>query len=193
MDFMESHPDQRHLPRQPKTYAQDPHFVMPKKFLSEGTYSNAIESFVIVDADVALINKDNKKILLVRRRQKPMPGLWLVGGRILAGEEVLNAIQRILKRETSLEIEASRFDFVIINRYLWSERKQEPQDRGSDNLCYTFALALDQDEVKAASGHLDAEEYDTSAGLREFSREELVRESVHPAIIDLYDLIFPEY
>ena len=176
---------------QPKIYLQNPHFKMAKKFLSEGTYSEAIESFVIVDTDVVLVNKDSKKILLLaRRRHKPMQGLWVIGGRIFAGENELSAIQRIFKRETSLEIAPSRFHFVAMNRYIWSEREQEPQDKGSDNLCYTFGLVLDANEIKIVSGHLDKEEYDSSSGLQEFSREELINENVHPAIIDLYDSIF---
>ena len=177
---------------QPKTYLQNPHFKMSHKFLGEATYSEAIESFVIVDADVALVNADSKKILLLaRRRHKPMQGLWVIGGRIFAGEDERVAIKRLFKRETSLDIESARFQFITMNRYIWSEREQAPQDKGSDNLSYTFALALAPAEIEIVSKHLDSEEYDAAAGLREFTRGELVKENAHPAILDMYDALFP--
>ena len=37
---------------EPRLYIEDPHFKMSRMFLSDKTYREAIESFVIVDADV---------------------------------------------------------------------------------------------------------------------------------------------
>lgn len=176
---------------QPRIYFEDPHFKMGRKFLSDETYAEAIESFVIVCADVLFINRANKSVLLLaRRRVKPMQGLWLIGGRILAGEPECDAIARLVKREAGLDITPDRFEFICINRYLWTSREQEPQNKGSDDLCYTFALEVSDEQKRTASKHLDPNEYDTAVGLQEFNKERLEKESVHKAIKDLYDLVF---
>ena len=178
---------------EPRTYFEDPHFKMGRKFLSDETYAEAIESFVIVDADVLFINRTNKSVfLLARRKVKPMQGLWLIGGRIFAGEPERAAIARLVKRETSLSIAPDRFEYLCINRYLWTDREQEPQNKGSDNLCYTFALEVSDEEKQISSEHLDPDEYDTTTGLQEFDKKMLEAGSVHQAIRDLYDIVFDE-
>jgi hypothetical protein len=176
----------------PRTYLQNPHFKMKRSYLDDETYAKAIESFVVVDADTLLVNQENQTIiLLARRRHKPMQGLWMIGGRIFAGEDEVLAIQRVFQRETSLAIDADRFHFIGMHRYIWSEREQAPQSAGSDNLCYNFALALTSDEIATVASHLDPEEYDLSAGLQEFGREDLLANGGHQAILDLYDALFP--
>ncbi|MDO8430716.1 MAG: NUDIX domain-containing protein [Candidatus Taylorbacteria bacterium] len=176
----------------PHLYLEDPHFKMSRVFLSDKTYNEAIESFVIVDVDVIFINRVNKTILLLaKRRVKPMQGLWLIGGRVFAGESENDAIMRCVKRETSLDLPNDRFHFITMNRYIWKDREQEPQDKGSDNLCYTFAAELSPEERVTASNHLDKDEYDTKIGLQEFSLESLKEHKVHQAILDLYQLLFP--
>ena len=178
---------------QPVTYFEDPHFKMGRKFLSDETYAEAIESFIIVCAAVLFINRANKSVLLLaRRRVKPMQGLWLIGGRVFAGERERDAIVRLVKREAGLAVAPDRFEFLCINRYLWTDREQEPQDKGSDDLCYTFALEVSDEEKRSSSAHLDPHEYDTMIGLQEFNKERLEKESVHQAIRDLYDTVFGE-
>lgn len=178
---------------QPETYSEDPHFKMVKKYLSDEVYAETIESFIIVDADVLFINRVNKSVfLLARRKVKPMQGLWLIGGRVFAGEPERTAITRLVKREAGLEIAPERFEYLRMNRYLWTEREQQPQNKGSDNLCYTFILEISDEEKQIASKHLDPHEYDTTTGLQEFNKEELEKENVHKAITDLYDLVFEE-
>ena len=176
---------------QPMTYFENQHFKMGRKFLSDETYTEAIESFVIVDADVLFVNRTNKSVfLLARRKVKPMQGVWLIGGRIFAGEPELDAIVRLVKREAGLDIAPDRFEYLRINRYIWTNREQEPQNKGSDNLCYTFALEVSDEEKNIASAHLDPHEYDTTMGLQEFDKEMLEKESIHKAIRDLYELVF---
>lgn len=166
---------------------------MGRKFLSDETYAEAIESFVIVCADVLFINRKNRSVLLLARRKvKPMQGLWLIGGRVFAGEPERAAIVRLAKREVGLDIAPERFEYVCTNRYLWTDREQEPQDKGSDDLCYTFALEVSDEERRGAAAHLDPHEYDTTTGLQEFNKERLEKESVHQAIRDLYDIVFSE-
>lgn len=56
---------------------------------------------------------------------------------------------------------------------------------------FTFVVELTVAERVVLSTHCDPHEYDVTRGLQEFNRERCVQEHVHPAIIDLYDAIFP--
>ena len=173
------------------TYIEDPNFKMPRKFLPDKIFAEAMESFVIVDADVVFVTKgDRSTLLLARRKAKPVQGgLWFVGGRIYAGESELEGIVRLVKRETGLEIAPERFEYLRMQRYMWNNRQQEPQDKGSDNLCYMFALEITPDEREQASQQLDPNEYESEDGLREYSKEMLEKEGVHQAVLDLFNLI----
>lgn len=174
------------------TFVEDPNHSMQPVLLSRSIYQKAIEAFVIVCADVVLLNPERHTIFLTKRRHKPMNELWIIGGRIMAGESEFAAIQRKFKHETSLEIEHSRFKFLTMVRYFCEDRQQEPQNRGSDNLSYTFTLELTPGELLTASRSLDPDEYDKSFGLKEFTREDLLAAKVNNAILYFYDLIFPE-
>ena len=172
-------------------YIEDPDHRMPKKFISEGAYREAIEAMVIVCVDVVPFDRYRKVVYLAKRKHKPAMGWWWIGGRISAGEGAEEAACRIVKRETSLDVITKRFSLLSINRYFWKEREQIPQDVGSDNIGYIFTVELTQKELQQASQGLDTEEYDRMSGLQEFDRDRLMRERAHGAILDLYDLLFP--
>ncbi|TSC79454.1 MAG: hypothetical protein G01um101429_441 [Parcubacteria group bacterium Gr01-1014_29] len=153
-------------------------------------YSHALDMFVIVCVDAVLVNREHKTIYLARRRAKPMQGWWVVGGRMRAGEKEQDAIRRKFLQETSVDVDPARFEFLRMNRYFWKDRQQEPQENGNDSLAYTFAIELTKQELRQVSENLERNEYEASGGLREFTREELIEEGIHEAIIDLYDQIY---
>ena len=58
---------------------------------------------------VAIVEFDDKRVLLIKRRTVPFKGYWaLPGGRVEAGESVQEAIVREVKEETGLDIEILR-------------------------------------------------------------------------------------
>jgi|CXWL01.1.fsa_nt_gi ADP-ribose pyrophosphatase YjhB (NUDIX family) len=175
----------------PKLYVEDPEFMMPLTFLSEEVYEQALSSLIVVCADTVIIDREHKTLWLAKRIVPPISTDWVIGGRIGAGEKEQDGAQRIFARETSLNLPRERFSFLGMNRYICSERKQYPQEKGSDTLSYTFIAELTPEEIQIVSKNLEPQEYDLSAGLTEFSRTQLVERKVHRAIIDMYDLIFP--
>lgn len=174
----------------PTLYAEDPHFMMPQKFLSNDVYKEALESLVIVVTDVLFVDRAKKTIYLAKRKVKPMQDFWLIGGRVLAGEDAIYSIRRCVKRETGLELPADRFQFLTLNRYLWKDRAQEPQEKGADTLGYTFAVDLSPEERSVAAQNLDSDEYDTNYGLQEFDVAGLADHPMRQAITDLYTRTF---
>lgn len=166
---------------------------MPKKRLSEEAYKEALESFVVVCADVLFTDGENPKtILLASRRAKPMRGWWFVGGRIYAGEPAEEAMVRLMKRETGLVLPQERFKLIGLNRYFFSERQQEPQTLGCDSLSYVFTAELSPAERDTAAKNLDPKEYDPAEGLRAFSSADALKAAgASPPVIDLYELLYP--
>jgi ADP-ribose pyrophosphatase YjhB (NUDIX family) len=164
---------------------------MPVKFLNEQVYAEAMESMIVVTVDVVFIDRTNKKIFLATRKAKPMAELWVIGGRLLASEKEKAGMVRVIKRETSLDITPERLQFLCMNRYINPDRKQAPQDKGSDSLSYTFALELTVEEIAIASAKLDPEEYETEKGLQEFNINALeALPHLHPAILAMYRKVF---
>lgn len=162
---------------------------MEQKFLPDEVYAQALESFVVVCTDVVPINRSRRTIYLARRAVKPMQGWWWIGGRMFAGEHEQESVKRCFRRETSLDLPSERFEYVAMYRYWWKDRKQEPQDKGADDLSYTFVVELTSEELRKVSHKLDKKEY-AQGGLQEFDRERLSIENVHPAILDLYNRVF---
>ena len=180
------------------TYTQDPEHVMPRHFISEPAYAEAVAGLVIVCTDAVIVDRVNETFYLARRRHLPMAGLWWIGGRMNAGELETASIVRAFKRETQLDLAPNRFTLVPggLTRYFWSEREQDPQSVGSDNLCYTFAVELTADELSQAAVKLDPEEYDARAGLRPYGHNDLqfllAQGQLHPVIWEIYQRVFGE-
>lgn len=60
----------------------------------------------------AIILKDNK-LLTIKRKTEPWPGMYgLPGGHIKEEENKIEALKREIKEETSLEIQANKSDFL---------------------------------------------------------------------------------
>lgn len=171
-------------------YIQDPNHKFPGKYLDDDVYVKAIESFIIVSTDVLLVDFERTgSVYLADRKAKPMCGWWFIGGRCFAGERWEESMRRCFKRETSLDFSEERFKLIGIIRYIWSERQQEPQNIGSDNLGYTFVTQITREELEIAKKNLNPKEYG-AGGIKEFSLEQLKSQNVHPVIIGLYNNIF---
>jgi len=173
-------------------YIEEGHKKMPRKFLDEKTYGEAIQAFVVVCADVVPINRERKTFYLIKRASKPIADWWQFGGRVFAGESEREAIIRIVKRETGLELPENRFSLIRQNRYFCKDRQQEPQDIGCDSLAFNFAMDLSESEIRLARSNLDKKEYEQGNDIQEFSRERIIGEKVPEAILDLYDTVFPK-
>lgn len=177
-------------------YRQDEDHSMLGGHMSDEAYGEMVANAVIVCADVVFYDKVSQGFYLAVRRSLPMRGLWWIGGRVRAGEDSVAAILRNAKRETKLDLDPARLIAAPwLLRYHWSQRRQLPEDRGSDNLCYMFSMAINPGEAVAIGSNLEPTEYDAGAGLRLYGRDELKRllttGELHPVIWRMYNAIFP--
>lgn len=159
--------------------------------LSDDEYGRGLQCFVPACTDIVPVDVDQRTIYLARRVSKPMTGWWWIGGRMASHETKEEAAARNFKRETGLEIHHSRLKLAAVFDYRCKDRAQPPQEIGCHMLGYTFTVELTAAELASVSVNLEKEEYGKGAGLFAFDRERLVEEEVFPAILDLYDHVFP--
>ena len=179
------------MSQSPKSYRELPALKFRPLRLTDREYGRAIQTFVFVCADAIVINRIEKKLFLAKRRAKPWPHWWVIGGRIRAGENESIAIQKNFARETSLTLPERRFTFRSMIRMLWKNRAQAPHNIPCDTMSYWFTVELTPRERGTVETNLDPKEYDSKLGLQPFDLKRLRSEKVHPALIDLYREIFP--
>lgn len=165
---------------------------IPNVYLPNDAYGEALQCFVPMCTDIVPIDRAQQLIYLASRKAKPMTGLWWIGGRMKPGELKEEAAIRNFKRETQLELTYERFQLAGVFEYIWKDRAQPPQDMGCHMCAFTYTVELSASELRAASANLEKNEYEASFGLQAFSREDLIRNQVFPAILDLYETVFPQ-
>lgn len=164
-------------------------------FLSDALYSKALDTFPIVGADTVFVNYARKTFFLARREAKPAKGQWwFVGGRTpaFAFDSFHSGAKYSVQRETTLAIEEGRFKAISLNRYQFGSRQQKPENHGTDALAPIFAVELTEEELAVARGNMDKKEYESGEQLREFTRDDMVREKVLKPVIDAWDELFGE-
>ncbi len=159
--------------------------------LSDYDYGRALQSIVPATVDVVVVDRVKELFYLAQRVIKPMEGWWWMGGRMYPDETPHTAILRKFREETSVSIDPDRLMHAAVFNYRWKDREQEPQDIGCQTIAHVFAYdATDEERERIATG-LCTTEYAPTGTLRHFNREELIREGVHQAVLDLYTHLFP--
>jgi ADP-ribose pyrophosphatase YjhB (NUDIX family) len=185
----------RFVPRAlPKRYDEDLNHSIRRLYLDDQAYGDATRSLPITNTDVLIVNFERETAYLARRCVIPIKGLWLIGGRRFAGERIMNCMHRCFKRETSLDVDKKRFEYVCRAEFTWSNRLQTPQDAGAHNNADIFVIELKDEELQQATAGLDPKEY-VPGSLREYTRAQLVEALVENpcqrALLDYYDEVFP--
>jgi len=161
------------------------------EWVSDQTYKEVVQKTVIscTDAIVTVIG-DYGAVYLTKRSVYPMKGLWCLGGRIFFNDKTLEeSVARCIALETSLQFSQNRFRFICTHLYSWNKTNQG--DFPGRNLAPLYVLEVSKEELVLMSGGLKQTEYDIEFGFQRFSRERLIDERVHPAMLDAFDDIFP--
>lgn len=158
--------------------------------LDDLDYPKAIGALIVVCADAIIIDRANQIFYLPRRSVKPMKGYWSIGGRRLPGESASEAVARNFRRETSVKIMPKRFQPASIIEVMWKDRKEKPSNVGKHDLIHFFTIELTKNELSKATTNLCINEYITGS-LESFDRKRMVTKKIHPALLDIYDKVFP--
>jgi hypothetical protein len=164
---------------------------MRGRYVAEPAYQIVIDNMIMVCVDAVIINRKQRVFYLAKRVIRPMPGIWWMGGSRKKGYSPLEGICCKFREETGVDLPGDRFTFVTMTEYLWQDREQQPQDKGSHNICHQFAVELTDDELKIIRECLNRGEYDHTFGLQVFDRDRLMIAKVHPVILEVFDKIFP--
>ncbi|MBI4137760.1 MAG: hypothetical protein HY472_00740 [Candidatus Sungbacteria bacterium] len=157
-----------------------PDYKFERVFLPEDVFNQARPAFIQECTDIIPINRQRRTLYLAPRISQPMAGWWWIGGRRYPGETKREAAKRNFNRETSLHFGEKQFENVSHHELLCL---------GIHYSIWTFAAEVSPDHVAYISDHLDQKEYDRTKGLREFTREQLIKERIHPSILTFYDKI----
>lgn len=114
-------------------------------FMSDSTYSKAMDTLVICCADAAILHQG--LWLIAKRVWEPQPDWWVIGGRMRKSELIEQALQRNLRRELHLDIPEDRLRSIIgYYNLIWDKRAQEPTTNGSHVFSITTAVQLTEKE-----------------------------------------------
>jgi ADP-ribose pyrophosphatase YjhB (NUDIX family) len=158
--------------------------------LDDCDYPKAIGAMIGVCTDAIIIDRENRVFYFPHRSIKPMKGYWSIGGRRLPGESASEAVARNFKRETSVKIMPKRFQPTSIIEVIWKDRKEKPTNVGKHDLIHVFIIELTKNELAKATANLCVTEYKTDS-LEPFDRKTMVTRKIHPALLDIYDKVFP--
>lgn len=170
-------------------YVEDQHKIKGVR-LDDDAYQKAIGAMICVCADAIIIDIDKPIFYLPRRKSKPMKGYWSIGGRRLSGESASMAIARNFERETTVKIMPKRFCPVSSIEVIWKDRKEAPTTIGKHDLIQFFTIKLNKKEFTQASANICKMEY-VAGSLEPFDRMKMITKGLHPALIDIYDKVFP--
>jgi ADP-ribose pyrophosphatase YjhB (NUDIX family) len=170
-------------------YIEDRHKIK-KVRLDDRDYPKAIGAMIGVCADAIIIDPEKKIFYLPRRVVKPMMGYWSIGGRRFPGDSAAASVAKNFMRETGVKAPRGRFRFISTIEVIWKDRKESPVNIGKHDIIQFFSIKLDKKELAHASANLCRTEY-AAGSLEAFDRKKMASKRLHPALIDLYDKIFP--
>lgn len=109
--------------------------------MAESLYGLALDHLVIACVDVALTCQG--QILLIQRSRYPHPSWWLVGGRMVAGEQPQQTAMRKVATEIGIQmLTAEQLQYIGTYSTCFALRHQPPQHHGSHTLNITFHAEL---------------------------------------------------
>ena len=158
-----------------------------KPLLDDDYYGKSILVNVNPCTDCLIINKERQTAFFPVRIAKTGEGFWFIGGVWKARLSARENMAGVFERETSLKISPEKFQRVpfadedgLAPRTLWPT--------GRNDMHFFFSIELNDEEIQQVAQNLDAKEYDTKAGLQEFSYEDLKSAGVRDIVLDCFRL-----
>ena len=117
--------------------------------LPEDLYETFHMTMPIVCVDVAIVK--DEKVLLVKRKRHPLKGQWFFpGGRVFRGESTDETITRLVRGETGLKTYSHAFVGYENQRFASSPFKN---DKGTHTISLVFACQTLSQLVKIDGNH----------------------------------------
>lgn len=147
-----------------------------KVFLSDETYSQALDSIVVACLDI--LPTYEGRILIGQRAYHPQADWWFFGGRFYPGETSTSSAKRLIMADIGLAVDEKRFKYLTTFSAAWERRAQKPEYNGSHTLSVVVTFELTPKEYKRIKL---GKEYLNS---KLVSKSELMDEKTyHPALV----------
>ncbi len=159
-------------------------------FLTEAEHAKADSAYCMVGAMIIIVDRENGTVYLAKNTDSSLPNWYGFTGRFFAGELEEAATQRIFRSNTGLNLPVDRFDFVCMNRCIWTNRRKEPKEFGRDRLYYTYAVELTASEMKQAQIGLKPRKYERRS-LHHFTWDQLHDRGIHESVMIFHRRVFP--
>jgi len=112
-------------------------------------YNTALDHLVIACVDIVFTCQN--QVLLVKRNRYPRLSWWIIGGRMVAGEDPKQTAIRKAAQELGIEgLSADRLQYLGCYSTCFAFRHQAPQHHGSHTLNLTYRTeltALEQESI----------------------------------------------
>jgi ADP-ribose pyrophosphatase YjhB (NUDIX family) len=126
--------------------------------MPESSYSIALDHLVITCVDIVFLHSN--QVLLARRNTYPRKSWWVIGGRMIAGENPLQTAQRKALEEARLNLTPERFRYLAAYSTCFARRQQPPIQHGSHSVNLTYCIELTETEKQQV--RLKQEEYEAN-------------------------------
>jgi colanic acid biosynthesis protein WcaH len=111
-------------------------------FLNDSDFENLVQNAPLCSIDL-LIKDQSDSVLLGLRENEPARGFYFVpGGRILKGERLAEAFQRILRTETGLRFPISDARYLGVFEHFYETNRFEKQEFGTHYICQGYEIVL---------------------------------------------------
>lgn len=113
-------------------------------FLEKDKFLEIINNTPLVSIDLIVKNEKNE-VLLGLRKNKPAQGYWFVpGGRILKNEKIKDALSRISKTETGLEIDITKAKLLGVYDHIYNDNFAGSYGINTHYVVIAFEINLNQ-------------------------------------------------
>lgn len=140
--------------------------------ISHGDFLSVVTRVPLISVDL-ILKRDDGRVMLGRRTNRPAQGFWFVpGGRILKGERMADALVRIVRRELGEAVPVAGWRGAGVYEHLYDDNFAGVEGVGTHYVVLPHCLDVAADVVFAPDDQHDA--------LRWFAVDELMaREDVH--------------
>jgi len=117
----------------------------PPNYLPEKIHKICLDNIPIVSVDVVIFNSNADKVLLFRRNNNPLKGIYYsLGGRVLKNENLINTAIRKLKDEAGINIVSEALCFGGFMEEFYENSVYQGVDTHNINIFFSY---ISQHEV----------------------------------------------
>lgn len=120
------------------------------KKIPKNTYKKIMENIPILCVDIIL--KKGKKILLVKRKNKPLKDVWWIpGGRVFKNETLIDAVKRKCMEELNINVE--KIKEIGTYEYIGQDPFFETIKTGVHTVSVVYLMNYISGEIKVDRNH----------------------------------------